>query len=385
MFSNTNTLCYFVKEDERILRAHVFIVNEETFPVHLQYLFAGTGAKEKDEDIPLLCDIKRVRAGDLVLFYIEATKNKAGGFYGIFRVADENPLVFHTPGNLGYQIGSELLNKKLIYRILIEPYEVYSEGIPEWEALDKLPIYATEIQWSLIYRKLKGKRGCTPLFPWEAEKLIEMIRCKNNGLNITYNSSGCLRWENGKIILDPSIPFIKYPDERKFEFDVIGKIIELMKRKRAYESYLQLYFSENAGKISEISPIVGENIVWIGNEVHCGVGMQKIDIMTICETKNKKEFRIIELKDEPVNEDITEQIGYYVSWGSQDIGRHLWGAHHWNIQPIIVAPPHTNRNWNKVVRAFNNYNDKCLSMPLLYFEFIVDTNARTLHFTQVNY
>ena len=60
--------------------------------------------------------------------------------------------------------------------MILEPYEVYSEGVPEWEALDKLPVYATEIQWSLIYRKLKGKRGCAPLLPWEAERLINMIK-----------------------------------------------------------------------------------------------------------------------------------------------------------------------------------------------------------------
>jgi len=61
------------------------------------------------------------------------------------------------------------------------PHEVYSYGVQEWEALDKLPIYATEVQWTLIYRKLKGKRGCTPLLPWEAERLVDMIRDKNDG------------------------------------------------------------------------------------------------------------------------------------------------------------------------------------------------------------
>jgi len=96
-----------------------------------------------------------------------------GGFYGIFKISEQNPLIFHVTGRDAYEPN---LGKKLIYRTLIEPHEVYSYGVQEWEALDKLPIYATEVQWTLIYWKLKGKRGCTPLLPWEAERLIYMIR-----------------------------------------------------------------------------------------------------------------------------------------------------------------------------------------------------------------
>ncbi|OQX79075.1 MAG: hypothetical protein B6D56_07780 [Candidatus Omnitrophica bacterium 4484_70.1] len=170
------------------MRTHVFIVNEDTFPIHLNYLFAGTGASYKsnhkqiwvDWNIELLSDIKRVRPGDFVLFYLEGTR-KLNGFYGIFKISAQTPIVFYMPGQIGFQPN---LPHKLIYRVLIEPFEVYSEGIPEWEALDKLPIYSTEIQWSLIYRKLKGKRGCTPLLPWEAQRLMDMIRNKNKGMPI---------------------------------------------------------------------------------------------------------------------------------------------------------------------------------------------------------
>ncbi|MBA7555556.1 hypothetical protein ES705_48225 [subsurface metagenome] len=62
------------------MRTHIFIVNEETFPKHLQYMFAGTGSKDKDEHPGLLTDISRVRVGDFVIFYIEGTvKIKGGG------------------------------------------------------------------------------------------------------------------------------------------------------------------------------------------------------------------------------------------------------------------------------------------------------------------
>lgn len=364
------------------MRTHVFIVNDSTFPSHLRYLFAGTGAKDKNEDIALLADIKRVRPEDFVLFYIEATKKVKGGFYGIFRIANQNPLVFHTPGSYGLQPN---LGKKLIYRTLLEPYEVYSEGVPEWEALDKLPVYATEIQWSLIYRKLKGKRGCTPLLPWEAQRLVDMIRDKNKGVSIANSQfTGGFDWDivNRKIITTQN--HNNYPYERTFNYNILAEICELQRRRRAYETHLQLYFTENIGIKPTLNSIVGNNLIWFGNEVPCGVGMQKIDILSICQNSEKKEYRLIELKDEPVQPEIVEQIEYYVNWASQNSGRHLEGAFNWNIQPVIVAPPHNPQNWQKVINAFRNYNQKQLSLPILYFEFLIKCENNVI-FNQIDY
>ncbi len=365
-----------------MMKAHVFIVNENTFPIHLNYLFAGTGAKDKDEDISLLSDMKRIRPGDFVIFYIEANTRIKGGFYGVFKIANQEPLVFHVPGRNGFQPN---LGKKLIYRTLIEPYEVYSEGVPEWEALDKLPVYATEIQWSLIYRKLKGKRGCTPLLPWESQRLIDMIRNKNAGRPIADPKfEGGFDWDitNRRIVTTQNRQDYPYP--RDFDFKVLVKICELQRLKKAYEVYLQLYFMENIGINPSLNPIVGDNVIWFGNEVPCGMGMQKIDILTICQSGERKEYRIIELKDEAVQPEVVDQIEYYVNWASQNSGRHLDGAFDWNIQPVIVAPPNKPKNWQSVVKAFRNYNQKRSSLPLLYFEFKVEC-GKNIIFEQINY
>jgi len=394
------------------MKTHVFIVNDNTFPVHLKYLFAGTGASYGtrrpiwvDWHIGLLSDIRRVRAGDFVIFYMEGTKI-TNGFYGIFKIPEQSPMIFHEPFHNGFQPG--LLKNKLIYRTLIEPYEVYSEGVPEWEALDKLPVYATEIQWSLIYRKLKGKRGCTPLLPWEAERLMDMIRNKNAGNPIANSQfTGGFDWDSRKrkIITTPSRSH--YPTSRNYNFNPLEAICYVQKyqksfdsylkdskkfeispqysrRSKSYEPYLQLYFTENIGVNQNLDPIVGNNVIWFGNEVACGVGMQKIDILTICQNGERKEYRIIELKDEPVHPEVVDQIEYYVNWASQNSGRHLDGAFDWNIQPVIVAPPHNSRNWQSVVNAFRNYNRKRISLPILYFEFEIDC-GRTIVFHQINY
>ena len=364
------------------MRTHVFIVNDSTFPSHLQYLFAGTGAKNKDEDVALLSDIKRVRPGDFVLFYIEATTKVKGGFYGIFKIAKQNPLVFHVLRQNALQPN---LGKKLIYRTLLEPYEVYTEGIPEWEVLDKLPVYSTEVQWSLIYRKLKGKRGCTPLLPWEAQRLMDMIRNKNQGRSIANTQSRVgFDWDmtNRKIITTPQRQ--AYPYSRNFNFDILRTICNLQRKRRAYEVHLQLYFTENIGINPNLDCIVGNNLVWFGNEVACGVGMQKIDILTICQDGEKREYRLIELKDEPVHPEVVDQIEYYINWASQNNGRHLDGAFDWNLQPIIVAPPHSPRNWQSVINAFRHYEQRKISLPILYFEFNIQC-GQSISFQRVEY
>ena len=364
------------------MRTHVFIVNDVTFPRHLQYLFAGTGAADKDEHITLLSDIKRVRPGDSVIFYIEASTKVKGGFYGIFKISDKEPFVFHTPRQHGLQPD---LKKKLIYRTLIEPYEVYSEGVSEWEALDKLPVYATDLQWSLIYRKLKGQRGCTPLLPWESTRLADMIRNKNNGTPIADSHfTGGFDWDamNRRILSTPLR--IQYPFPRAIDYSVIGAIHRLQLRRRAYEVQLQLYFTENIGVDRSLDSIVGDNLIWFGNEVASGVGMQKIDILTLCQDGERKEYRLIEFKDEAVQPGIVDQLNYYVQWASQDAGRHLEGAFSWNLQPVVMAPSRSPRNWREVTRAFEQFNRREISLPVLYFELSVH-NGDSISLERVEY
>ncbi len=364
------------------MRTHVFIVNETTFPIHLRYMFAGTGAKDKDNEPSLLADISRVRPNDFVIFYIEGSIRVKGGFYGIFQVADAHPVVFSTSGSNAFHPG---LSKKLIYRTRLTPLEVYSEGVPEWEALDKLPVYATEIQWSLIYRKLKGKRGCTPLLPWEAKRLIDMIRNKNSGKFIAdQNYRGGFDWDNTnrKIIKTP-VPQ-PYNLSCGQTIDPLLTICQKASARRAYEVYLQLYFTQTIGKSTSLNPIVGNNVIWFGNEVACGVGMQKIDILSINKLEKTEEYRIIELKDEPVKPDVTEQVEYYVNWASQNSGRHLDGAYSWNIQPVVVAPPHKSNDWQDITDAFRSFNDKDISLPILYFEFQVEC-GKSIKFQKIDY
>lgn len=308
------------------MRAHVFIVNEETLPIHLQYNFVGTSSKERNSNISLLADMKRVKTGDLVFFYIEGRGTKKGRFFGTYQIKDEE--VIHCQDSEALKPN---LPVKLIYRRRIVPNEVFPQGILEWEALDKLPRFACELFWTLIYRKMKANRGNTMLFPWETNRLLDLIRDVNNNHSIAY------QYYN----FDKS----KYEICRGKESKPIEEcnVAQVMKDEiYKSESHLQAYLLENIGveTNSFLPEIFGKKIIWLGNEVFAGSGMQKIDIMTIEEVGTEKFlYRLIELKHPKSSSNFTNapnQLEYYVNWAREDIGGHIIGARKFNIKPILI-------------------------------------------------
>lgn len=385
------------------MKTHVFIVNETSFPIHLQYLFAGTGAADADDHAGLLADIKRVRAGDRVIFYLETRESAGtdGGFFGAFKVADLNPLVIHDNRNPTYL--EQQLGKKLIYRVRLEPADVYPKGVVEYQALDDLPVYAKEILWSLIYRKLKGQRGCTPLTLEESDRLMDMIQRINNGQRLAYNNTDGFTYDPAaqEITLVPN-GRRPYGGSTNPTASISREVIRLFRARRAFETYLQAYFTENAGLgvNATLDAITGSanQIIWLGNEVKCGVGMRSIDVFSLLNLpRNFREHRIIELKDEQVSPSITRQLFKYVNWTTQYIN----GAINANIQPIIIALeiPDAGNNrlkrkkfdanghptpfWQEIRDAFNNFNARNLAMPIMYYEY--NFHNRTISFAQVEY
>jgi hypothetical protein len=180
------------------MTTHVFIVDSVTFKLHLQYLFAGTGAKEYVVDFNdnstttlhtsqenmlagMIADGSRVRRGDQIFFYLQQDIRGGifdGKFYGIFKARADWSFL---DNNDGQQYLKTELGKSLTFRTLIEPYTVYADGVTEWEALDQIRNMTSPSQmlWSLIYRKLKANRGNTMVTIYEAERLTELLRNKN--------------------------------------------------------------------------------------------------------------------------------------------------------------------------------------------------------------
>lgn len=85
----------------------------------------------------------------------------------------------------------------------------------------------------------------------------------------------------------------------------------------AFEAHLQTHIVQHCfdTPLSDFFHIDEEKATWIGNEVACGVGMQRIDIATVQEDDNLATINIIELKGcEPYYNIITYQLAWYVNW-----------------------------------------------------------------------
>jgi hypothetical protein len=173
---------------------HVFVVDNNTFKYHLEYMFAGTGSKDdlslfltnsldatthhttERKLVGMIADISRINIGDNVVFYLQANGNIEGSFYGVFKVKSEP--FFDENNNSNYL--KKDMKKGLSFRVLIEPGTVYPKGVTEHEFLDSLEgkIIPQDLIWSLIYRKLEGNRGCTMIMDFEFESLLSKLAFK---------------------------------------------------------------------------------------------------------------------------------------------------------------------------------------------------------------
>jgi hypothetical protein len=371
---------------------HVFIVDTTTFKYHLEYLFAGTGAKDNIIDfnnnpdtslnhttennlVGMIADSQRVRKGDFVIFYLQqnySVKVWEGKFYGIFKVKED--LSFLDNNDSNQFLKQEL--KSLTFRTLLEPFEVYSKGVTEWEALDEIKYIQSPNQmlWSLIYRKLKGNRGNTMITIYESERLFKLLRDKNNrqilsGQKFTFN----VQTQE----INQYNTTHNYTG-RKEKINILPRLIKKYKDNKAFETHLQAYIVQNIGRKTNISLdhslLNGWTIEWLGNEVSCGVGMQRIDVMLSLVNGNIKIVLPIELKSVEASTENVIQIQRYVDWLEQYYIPNRIS----DIQPVLISKKISNKtsiNYKNIIESFKQFNKKnnrC--MPIKYIEYELEDN-----------
>lgn len=373
------------------MTTHVFIVNEQSFKVHLEYMFVGTGSKNKGVDfnngpisqlhskseeglVAMMADFSRIRLGDYVLFYVQASKEQEGKFYGIYQI-DSEPFI-EQQGNAQYLY--DLLGKNLTFRARIKPYRVYENGVTEWEALDEINSINSPNQmlWSLIYRKLKGNRGNTMITIYEADRLFGLIRRKNNNNFITGKSYS---YNNEKQVVLNTPPLIYMGNQPRF--NILPRLLYKKNNNCAYEAHLQMFITQNLCNHHSLKSALKVNsLEWLGNEVSCGVGMQRIDIMFSQNLNDiEREIVPIELKAVPASIDNVRQISRYIDWIEQYYIPNRVSV----IRPVLICPA-SNLSTDTIqsFRAFNNRaNGRYL--PLEYIE--VTDNGKDLIFTNTPY
>lgn len=375
------------------MTTHIFIVDTTTFKCHLEYLFAGTGAKDKVIDfnakpntalqfmsennlVKMIADSQRIRRDDYVIFYLQKKDSEGiyeGKFYGIFKAKED--LSFLDNNDKDQFLKNELV-KSLTFRTLISPYEVYAKGVTEWEALDEIKCIQSPNQmlWSLIYRKLKGNRGNTMITIYESDRLFKLLRDKNNrqtlnGSNFTYDYS------SQEIILSDNK---KVYTGRKEVIDILKRLVRKYSEGKAFEDHLQAYIIQNIGRNTNKSLdnclLDSLPLEWIGNEVSCGVGMQRIDIMLSLLKKDIRVVVSIELKTVEANTSTVFQIQRYVNWLEQYYIPNRVS----DIQPALVSKKIKDKgasSYKDIINTFrdlNKKNNRCL--PLKYIEHELNNN-----------
>ncbi len=369
------------------MTTHVLVVNENTFKYHLEYMFGGTGGKEpdsKDKEITkdkilkaklnaslekvcvgLMSDWGRVRKGDYIFFYV-VQGNDQGKFYGIFKASDNGVSVCDKGEYLKDKLG-----KTLPFRMRIEPYKVYSLGITEWEALDEIKELQAPCQmlWSLIYRKLKGKRGNTMITLYEATRLTHLISRKNNykalnGKDYTYDGE--------QICISNSHYEYKHEDSK---IDILPRLIKKNSLYQKFEVYLQMYITQNLGlgvnkSLDKTLDIKAEELEWLGNEVSCGVGMQKIDVMFSKKVDENEHLLVpIELKAVETEEYNVNQIRRYVEWIEQYYIPNTASI----IQPILICKKAMFLD-RQIFDNFRKFNSEKHGLPLKFIEYEITAN-----------
>ncbi len=373
---------------------HVFIVDVTTFKLHLEYMFAGTGAGNNYIDfnsvpnsslhsttennlLGMIADFQRVRIGDYVIFYLQQNFSlgiREGKFYGVFKVTS-NPFL---DNNDAHQYLKNSLGKSLTFRVLIEPYQVYAQGVTEWEALDEIRNIQSPNQmlWSLIYRKLKGNRGNTMITIYESERLISLIRNKNNRVTLS-GSNFSFNQNNQEIVVgNQTNQYIG----RQVSINILPRMVNKCCRGLQFETHLQAYILQNLQNLPMFS---SDNIEWIGNEVSCGVGMQRIDITLSVGNENRKVMPI-ELKSTCVYQGITNQLQRYVDW----IEQYYLPNRPSDIEPMIISREvidKTTTSYQNIITEFRKFNTKNSILPLRYVEFSIDCDNENINFTEILY
>jgi len=305
------------------MRAHVFITDENTFPVVRDNSFWGVGSKgipntfdnlikenlnnARKPYFGMISDILGTRVGDIVFLY-----ERQVGFHGLYKIVSKP---FFDPTPIG------CVGETWPLRVKIECLNYFHEPVQE-DYLFSTKEYESKF-WGWFYRKIKmyGARGVNTINPEAGEALIELL------VKI-----------NGNAINKPS-QIKPYPSSNEDKI-----ILPLDRDGKAYlEDILRAWLIENIddSKRKDLREIFGptDDLEWFANNVPYHVTRKNIDIL--CYHKNIKytgfplryKFSVVELKRDTANDKDVSQVVEYSKW----VAGRLAGSEIETVQPILVA------------------------------------------------
>lgn len=396
-------------------KAHLFVVDDDTMPMHIQKGFCGIIKIQQQNRAGNLniaffnqmADIMNIKVGDLVYFYM-LTKGQRKffrlqdednfdkleqGYYGVFKVVGkpffsedeikgiyplENYYIFGSTENENYSRFSLNINGKvfkppiLYVRIPIKPIEHYEDLENKFVDDNQAYIDKTDegMLSTLLFKKIKRigeERSITPILPEEASKIARLIfkqKKKNFSLNIDRSN---LITNNDpekevKLILSSA-------DGQNFDLEAM------------VESYI-LHRLNNNLPLNGLDNIIGDRneIEFCGNQIQYGISGNKVDVLLLHKkelggsTAYRYKATVIELKrDQIKKEDITQIIDYQ-KWVAQLTTFNNLKA----IQPVLIGKKTSIRinqaTKNKIKEALEKINELGVSTPL-FFEYVLSGNG----------
>jgi hypothetical protein len=313
------------------MRAHVFVVDKETFPVHRDRCFCGTGPTESEFHTysevlqamlnsrtsgyrGMLVDILGTRPGDIVFFYEQKT-----GFRGVYRIIGEP--FFDSSVIYGVnEFQNQLVPNNICFRVPIECQHYFPKPVPE-DLLFASP-EREAIFWVWFYRKIqiRGARGCTAINPESAQALLELL--------VKLNETD-----------SPPPPTVPYPSSTQHKLDIpLGDGPTAL-----YEDWLRGWLIQNIDNTNrpDIRKMFGPEteLEWFANNVPYHVAGRNIDTLAFHSTRQyldtpiRYKYSIVELKRNRASRRDVEQLLGYSRWTASRLAQ----GDADRVKPILIA------------------------------------------------
>jgi len=368
------------------MSAHLFVVNSDTFPIHIQKSFAGVVKGGGIGYYGQLADLMNIRKGDLAFFYLmygnrnkliwPENQNKFGlGYYGIWKIKSEpffddrdiqgdgqfaGQCIFGSKNSEVFKraVASEKRALVLPIRMLIEPME----GLNYAKNVDDNTAYVDKTDegqlWTLLFKKINKAgqaRSVTPLLPEEASKIARLLFKANQvqlseSINLSDIESEGYPLEIGQPLSVDLEPSPNNPEIVRIENMLVAWIMKNIDN-----------------DIPVLDELVGEkeDLEFTGNHIQYGIAGDTVDILLLHRRIiNGIEYRykatVIEVKKDKINEDNVDQALKYTKWIAQLVTFNNISA----IQPVVIGKYPNSRQVGKIKAKIKNLNDKGIRTPI---------------------
>jgi len=241
------------------------------------------------------------------------------------------------------------LSKNLPLRVAIAPKTVFPRGVREDDFLDRLSdprsgalLKPHTVPWTLIYRKLLGNRGCVAIRDQEADLLRHHLETILDNTPLE-SGSYTLNSENSErrlSLVSPTSPKEPTGDSLDDRLEINLRPLYDLAKKNGNQRELFLQWLLIKGFLScdgTLGSVIGNRkLMWLGNEVRCGVGNRAIDLLieTTGDAPTSRQLYVIELKDDSPRDTHQHQIDKYIRWA---IDHYLADTTYEQLVPILIT------------------------------------------------